>query len=344
MKSPLFLNFTAVIALTLGLGSCISTDTVTPGSDESSVKEIVVNISTPDELKSRADNGYRLRYVAKIFQGVNQNNIYFIQRQDILDGDLGEKGVNNQLIFKVPANDNYFMYVFADYIPDPYTKSNDGFYKDYYYDTRTDFDYRATLRPTPGTTNDKLSESFFNNDNYDCFFAMESFLKEESEKVLNMTLQRNTAKVIVKDLSLNAIENLSLRISNMNTGCDFDYPNLETTFSPLYNSITLEINTDGSEEQELLYFYTIINDSDREKKINFDLRVSHKDLVEPYNISLTDIPVKRNYRTIVKDSFIPSPASDPQPEDPDPDTNKAGDIILNLSTAYGWSQEPLSKE
>ena len=332
------------IGCMLALNSCVSTDTLQPEKPLNESEEIVINLSAPAEIKSRATDGYKLRYIAKLVQGTSQNwdtgsNSTILQRKEIIDGEN-----NNTIVFKVTPNSYYGLLVFADYIPEESTANSDGHYPDYFYNTTT-YPLRYSMRPTPGVDNDSylLSADFFNNDNYDCFSNMETIYKTEKEYIVNMTLHRMVAQVIFRENTENTgLCNVNITQLSFIKNFDSNTQSSSTVQNATLSSklITLS-NTIDTDNKDILYYYTFANPTNQSlnTSIGFEVNLEGK---EPVTKSLKSIPVQSNYRTIVKSSYVPSVNLEEDPKDDDND--KDGDIILNLTTEFDWEQEPINYE
>lgn len=327
-------------AMGVSMMSCVSTDVLDSEPQPVPQKdEIIVKVSSPEISATRATDGYKLRYVAKIFQGsANWGAPY--DRKEIIEGEN-----ENQVIFKVEPNQNYAIMVFADYIPDSYEPDDKGLYKDYFYNTgvNNSNSKKVSLRATPGKDGTTMSQEFFNNPYYDAFFGFEKVTKKPEELEVNMTLKRTTAMVVMRENSENTGD-LKIKINSLGVLSEFTMDN-QTVFSGITsysNGFSLEESvTIDAVNKDLLYFYTLADPTTSNLKVKVSFDVISND-GKTQNFSVTDIPVQANHRTIVKGAFLPAPESDPLPgEDNEP---KEGDIILNLSSNYTWESEDLSKD
>ena len=336
-------SFKTIASAILACGlfsSCVATDVVTPEANKDSSEYVVLNVSSPQEA-TRADEGYKLRYIAKIFQGSSRTAWGDpLDRQELIDGENG-----NQIVFKVDPNDNYAILVFADYIPANYEAGADGLYNDYFYNTKKN-SKQVVLRTTPGSDAANVSSSFFNNHNYDAFFGMETFRKEEAEKVVDMTLKRTTAQVVFREKSENegecsvSVNKLGVRKSfsqDQNNSADPDFYEANKSLGNL--NLTETANVDSS-NKDLFFFYTLADPTSSPQNVSTEFKVT-KNETESDVITVKDIPVKANYKTIVTGEFLPADNSGDDPKEEDP--TKSGDVILNLTTDFSWQQEPLSK-
>lgn len=332
---------------TFFLTSCISTEEVHSGTEAS--ENLVISLSAPSEAVTRAGSDYKLRYTAKIFQGRDplKWNSPPIDTQEILEGETQ----NNQIVFQVAPNDYYGIIVFADYIPADATRDSKRSYGDYFYTTSAaSSPKRVTVRTTPGSTSTAISPEFFNNPYYDAFFAISPVIdKKEAQYDLKLTLNRITAKVIVRDNSDNIAPESAVMVNKLGVIQNFDQ-----------NTITASGNTDLSgnisisdkpqvdySQRDLFYFYTLADASERQVSTSFKVTANDK-TSDPFDV--TGIPVKANFQTIVSGSFLPASSTGGNGgsgdnnggSGGDPST-KEGDIILNLSTNYTWEQETLSR-
>lgn len=320
------------------LSSCVSTDTLDMNEIQDTDTGIVLNLYKPDGFDTRADNeNYKLRYIAQIARGSSSNNIgSILSRQEIIDGETE----TNRVIFKVDPGYDYTIMVFADYLPAETMANSKGHYEDYFYNT-TDNEKLCKIRTTPGSDEQKVSPDFFNNDNYDAFFGKHSLHKEAKEEIVNMTLKRITAQVKFNETKVTsgegevAINKLSYRKSFFwETGGTSLSDNPSANLGNIYLSQNSIINGNN---QDLFYFYTLAGTTNSSQNVSIEFTVK-REALDPKTTTVNEIPVKANYRTIVKGNFMPL-----SPEDPPIDEDKTGNIILNLSTDGNWEQEELSK-
>lgn len=339
------------IAALLSLNSCVSTDILEPESSQDTEKRLVLNLTAPAEAATRAQDGYKLRYTAKLYSGNDGNaNTLEVQRQELIDGETGPGGVENQLVFYVPEGYQYTIFVFADYIPESFEpKSTTGLYDDYFYDTAMDSKNVMKMLPTPGNKKiNELSPSFFNNDFYDCFGGVAVLEEKKTSKEVRFDLElyRLVSKVRfvdtsslsgsidVKLASFKYLQGYTLRNNkNYETG-GF----LETyTFK---NNLTIFRNKDftGEEEQEILFFYTFASIGSTEKPGIELILTDYINQTEANSIYVDKIDVKRNHITTVKGNLLPGLAADDPNQDQD--ENKNGPIILNMTTSKeDWQKD-----
>lgn len=314
--------------------SCVSTDIIEP-EDHQFSNELILSISTPEEVATRADNGYKLRYIAKIFRGSSSAAWGSpLDRQEIIDGEK-----NNQIIFKVEPNDNYAIMVFADYIPANSQPGSNGLYDDYFYNTQ--LSQRSTLRTTPGSDVEEVSPAFFNNHNYDSFFAIEKLYKDIDEKTVNMTLKRITAQVIFREKNDHSGQ-CNVTVNKLGVRKNFDYgisqssdPSATEANKNLGNINLPQSTLEGN--NDLFFFYTLADATPQYVSTEFKVT---KDGETSDAFTVKEIPVTSNYKTIVTSNFL---KDDPSSDIPDDDPTKSGDIILNMTTDFSWQQETLSK-
>lgn len=321
-------SFFALISGTL-LSACMSTEVIEPKESSQEVNEIVLSIKTPQEVLTRADNGYKLRYIAKIIKGSNTSawgNTTPLDRQEIIDGES-----NNQIIFKVPAGENYGILVFADYIPADYQRGTNGLYKDHFYNT-TNSSKVAIIRTTPGSDKETVSADFFNNDNYDAFYGIKTLRKEIEEVVVDMTLVRTTAKVIFRENTNTGTGNITLTKLGVQRQFYLDSGTCAFASSTSINVALPNASVVDDDNKDLFFFYTLADTPSPNQTVSTEFKVINNAISsDPFTI--TKIPVKANYKTIVTSAFLS------EEETPKEDETKAGDIILNLSANYDWEQE-----
>lgn len=355
---PYFLS--ALLLATFGMTtSCVSTSIEEPDSDKGVRGEgtIILNLSAPDNIETRADDGYKLRYIAKIFQAATIAGLdgkAALQRKEIAGDDVNERNNKNQIIFQVEPNYYYTIIVFADYIPKEYERDKTtNCYNDYFYNTNIEGQSLGIyMNPTPGinldlkkTSTQNLSPDFFNNDNYDCFYTTTGgFEKLAPEIVFDLELKRAVAKVRFQDIS-SATGDYGVKISKATVRHQLDMKEGLTQWTDEFNtgsaSMNLTANTAGG---DVLWFYSLAHNADNQY-VGLNFTVTKDGKTESFPIS--NIPVKRNYQTIVKGGYLSgdsgSSQDDPSNPSEDPDTSAEGDIILNLSSEINWEQTELTK-
>lgn len=329
----LYLLAAPIIGGMLSLSSCVNTETVEPEITGNDTRHIVLNLSAPEDVSTRASSDYKLRYVAKLFNGSKSslNSTLPHVRQELIEGEQGLAGVENQMVFEVPANNNYVVFVFADYIPQNSQRSEEGFYNDYYFDTKN-YNTGVSMLATPGNSKtDNVALEFFNNDNYECFAASEEVgYKTEDRVDLNLKLKRIVAKVRFVDTS--KIEgDYDIDLASTTYIREYDMIK-EHGYTPITKttkfSIASPMTFTTADEQELLYFYTFAsNASDQTPALAFFLTDKSGSEPNTYKVEATKIPVESNKITTVKGKFVEGlfPSSEP-----DYDPTK-GYIYLNLS-------------
>ena len=328
--------------LLLILSSCVSTETVEPGKTKES-ETVVINLKAEGNAASRAGQDYKLRYIAKIFEGQKLNSLGSnpVDRKEIIDGESDV----NQIVFKVTPDKYYSILVFADYIPAD-SQPDEGLYKDYFYDTHTNAK-TVTMRTTPGSNSNVVSAAFFNNDNYDCFFNYETILKNREEYTINMTLERITAQVKFQEKS--EIEGeTSIKVNKLGIrpiyAMDLSQssPMAASEANKLFSDVNLADVAEITEtNKDLFYFYTLADRQNSSQYVSIQFKVTQNG-EDSENISIIEIPVKSNFRTLVKGEYLKDFSEPDLPDDDDPST-KEGDILLNLTTNTTWEQESLSK-
>lgn len=307
------------------LNSCMSTETLEPEIEKDTA--LVLNLKAPEEAKTRADDSHKLRFTAKLYKNspINIQEKDLI-RQEIIDGDLSGEGVANQIIFDVP-NGLYTIFVYGDYIPKDAQKNEKNFFDDYYYDTSKK-DY-VQIRTTPGKDDAVLSESFFNNDNYDFFYGIFTVEKTDLKVVKNMELKRAVARISLVDIGTNTGK-LDLSISKLDLytwyvmadGEGVGYAGTSREFTPNPN-INLSKDLLGNGEQELFYYYTFASKDLTTKQTRALSLTAKAANMEDKTFEITGIAINQNYKTLVKGSFYPDKQGSAAPEN--------GPIYLNIS-------------
>lgn len=322
--------------------SCVSTETVEPDSPKGQESgEVVINIKAPSDGETRADANYKLRYVAKVFDGGNINNLgNLVMRKEIAGSDVSENNVANQIIFKVDPGYSYTILVFADYIPagNSYTDDAKTMYQDCFYNTSMKFGTTSVpkvvwMRTTPESDAEKLSKDFFFNDNYDCFYGYKSFKKTEDEVVIDMTLERAVALVEFRDIS-NYTGKYTISIDKKGIGYrpQFNMSPPSITSETIEQSLMFD-NSVATTGQDVLSYYVFADDSEGQT-ISATFTVIPEN-GEAQKFTVNHIPVKRNYKTVVRGSYLEKKAEETTP--PGPDVGKIGDVVLNLSASGDWS-------
>ena len=338
------LPVTAVMVMSF-MNSCLSTDIMEPRSGEETGHKVVINLSAPEAVKTRAGHeGYKLRYVAKLYAGTDGAIDSSVEeRQELIEGEKGSGGVENQLVFNVPQDNKYIIYVFADYIPENSQPTENGYYKDYFYNTTADKNV-VVMMTNPGNKNSDaiIPESFFNNDNYDCFAGVAALEEKKTSKEvkLEVELHRIVSKIRLVDTSkfsgifngksssLTFFDRYTIKQNLKN----------ETGWNKVnYNkSLTLfdKKNFLGDEEQELFFFYSfasIDTSSPLEKpQIQFSV-TDYVEITSTLSVSTGYIEVRRNCITTVKGRLLPGLTA----EDPSlgQEETRDGPIILDMSTS-----------
>lgn len=342
-------NFFKSLGITVGLfpllTSCVSTETVDCPEPEVKIgDEIVLNLSAPESLTTRAGSDHKLRYIAIIYEGTEKGSGYnFLERKEILEGET-EK---NTVVFRVAPDNDYKIILFADYIPESYKRDETtGFYPDCYYDTNKEnveaskgiMTMRAFIDKDGETT---LNQHCINNDNYDCFsFALENIHKEEEEVVRDPVLTRATAKVRFVSTTGEAEDFQSISFSNLDFYNEFNiFAGDASRNDKFKNSFLEEISfstMSNPSENELFYFYTLGPNTIKSKNlktIKFTLNTVSEDKPREITISDYQIPVLKNNITTVKGNFLPGVTVE------DPENDGKGDIILHMSTNEKWDNE-----
>lgn len=349
MKFKRFIERGFSAGLLISLISCVSTEIVDPepvicppGESEA----IVLNLSAPEAMKTRADNDHVLRYSARLFEGSPSNMKYeSMQRQEILEGNKSEYGQENQLVFYLAPGTQYTIYVFADYIPKNLIKESEEI-PDYYYNTRVQGQYYE-MYTNPGVGNSEIGDSFFNNDNYDCFYGyVNSTQKQPTQNTHSITLDRMVSKVrFVNTSNSNGVYSITgqkltqyhLLTANSSVSADkekdFELNNKEIVKDKTYTS-------DNNGETELFYYYTFANVSGFDfLKNNIKFTITGEDYNQAFDIS--DINVRQNFITTVKGRFLPIPEGEEPPVEDNPGVEHTveNSIVVNAGINNAdWGQ------
>ena len=320
--------------------SCVSTESLDVSSpSDSSKNQITLLLSSPAEVSTRSDHdGFSLRYVAKLLKVNYGTNTTLIDRKEIIESSDNSE---NKIIFKADPGSKYYVYIFADYIPSESEKDKDGYYPDYFYNTKSE-DGVVTLNnhPEGGT---KISPNFFNNDNYDCFNISHLVEKKNDEVRLSEPLQRAVAKVRFIDENLDEENFGSLKFSNLSYFPSFNHQDdTRAGALPLRSSdlehISIETASDP-ENKELFFFYTFSHSS----KVNLPYEIkftTYNSAGEALTKQINEIPTQKNFITNVKGSFLSLEGlseDNPGNDTPGTDETKEGDIILDLDYNQNWN-------
>lgn len=345
MKNSWFgiFTFTSIASL-FTLFSCVSTENIEPEMPIEKSDELVLNLSAPEALKTRAEEGYRLRYIAKLFPPKNSSGIdkEKMQRAEILEDSDPSK---NQIRFTVDPDQTYQILVFADYIPDINIKE-DGTITDCYYDTSSKDEFiNMYLTPNINAKGDlnMVADEFFNNDYYDCFYANLKLYKTAEKESRKVELSRAIAKVQFKDKSENpgTLTNITfsyLKFYNQfnllanSKGLSYQYP---TTVTNNLDATNLSKDKDG--DDLFLFFYSFANEKNENLSAdNFEVKMTTH-ISENVNVVSVNskFPIYKNYKTRINGLLIPQDIKSAQPGD-SPSTQE-GDIILNVTTNSNWN-------
>lgn len=352
-----------ILAVSSIMCSCVATETLEPLKEKG--EQIVINLSVPENDATRASADHKLRYTAKLFYGskgnVDENTM---QKKELIEGTK-EK---NQIIFDVPEGETYTIVVFADYIPTENIGA-DGTNKDCYYNTSIS-NTNVEMLTTPGNAASMaVSPEFFNNDNYDCFFACVQVEKTKLKVVCDLELQRAVAKVRFLD-STSAAGNFNIAVTKLGYLKTLELMNDQSLRDPNYTSFKsfAEVDpgaksfSDGSAEKEVLFYYTFADPQSSSPQYSYIKFTVTDNEAHSYVFDPGDgkIEIKRNFITTVRSNFLgtkssgtggddnPSgPGNTTDPTDPtDPsgpgDSSGSGDdeygpIYLNLSiSSESW--------
>lgn len=332
------LSMSIFVTMTLlALSSCVNSELIEPeiiGEQENN--QLVINISAPVETKTRAHDGYYLRYVAKLFPLYNGSSLDSknMRRKEILEDGFEE----NKIVFdSVDPNVKYRIMVFADYIPSNTLNSKNG-YNDYHYNTSSSNETVYMITNPESPSSNTLSPEFFNNDNYDCFSMSDTIHKTSKRREVNYVLKRAVAKVKWIDTSsapgsLDYVSFSAFRIFN----------SFNQTTSTRLSSLTLPNFTIHSYElpkndaEAVFYFYTFA--SPNSEKINVGFSTKADEIETPWVIKQTEIPVRQNYITNVKGVLLPQSTTGDDPGNGDTVTSEDDMLILNVSTDQDWEKE-----
>ena len=314
-----------VTFLTIGLSGCVSTEIIDLPVETSTGDEIMLCVSAPGNVTSRAGNDHFIRYVAKLFYADKAGTgIKFIERKELKEGDN-----NNIIVFKAPSiNTEYTILVFADYLPEGSLPNESGFYPDCYYDTQSQ---NEQLTMNAFTGSDHKSKCLINNDNFDCFSDYNTFMKYEEVKEINFTLKRATAKV--RFIANNSIDNFSkIEFSKFDFCDQFNQIGgtgyRSETFKNSYVSNISFSEPSDLGNNEIFYFYTLGPKAADSYLRDIQFKITGKE-GDPKTTEISGgyIPIQKNFITNVKGNFIQEISN----EDPN-----EGDIILYLSTDDTW--------
>lgn len=336
IKVILFGLFSLVL---LTLSSCVSTEIIEPEPDAVENNEIVLNLSAPSDAKTRADKGYYLRYVAKLFPVINGSDRLQgeMVRAEIIESDDSE---DNKIVFKVEPGKRYQIMVFADYIPSKEKDENNN-YQDYFYNTSAT-DGSITLNHPAGSSSstNTLTADFFNNDNYDCFsYCSDVFTKYQEKKEIQCVLERAVAKVQLKDNSNYPGTLKDITFTTLKIFQEFRQPtNMAVGAKSFLNKSFEASELKPTENGTVFYFYTFASKKSNASPfyINLGFTTSIEENSTPLIISEQTIQVAKNYITTVSGTLLTQVQSS-APDDPTLDDEK--NIVLDLSTSQDWAND-----
>lgn len=318
------------------LVSCVDTETVESPDVGKAGDGIVVEILSPKDATTRASQGYKLRYVAEIYQGLSTSDLgTLIDRKEITGTPNADD--SNQIVFKVDP-EAYTIIVFADYIPDSFTATSNRF-NDYFFNTQGYWggkNYKGTMlmRFTPESDKQNLAADFFNNDNYDCFFGRATVNKTQNEERLRLELQRAVALVELKD-NTSAVGEYSVQVKSLESRTGFSLNDQATNRGAAQSGVTFTSQM-SSPNQDVISFYVFADDKTDNQNASINFLITHNG--ETQDFRLMNIPVQRNYKTVVTGSYMKkSNQSSGDVGGGGADSPKVGDIILNLSASENWS-------
>lgn len=299
----------------LCLSSCMTTEVVEPDM-KSGDNQLILSFNSPATPATRAHDGFRLRYVAKLFEQTDQQMFdkSTMQRQEIFEGETNSQGKQNEIIFDVKPG-KYKIFLFADYVPQENVGLDNS---DYYYNT---WDRSQRVMFTD-VEKKKLKDDFFNNDNYDCFWAFIDTVKTETLVKKEIVLQRAVSKVRLVDVSPNYGE-YSLTVSQL--GCNEFLDILKDAASGILNengdhkNMNMQVYsskkfTKTDTDKEILYFYMFADDADQQSSrptLTFTVKDNNNGATVTTTIPKNIInKVRRNYITTATGSFLPTMTPD----------------------------------
>lgn len=324
--------------------SCMNTETLDPPAqaDESS-ETISLFLSSPVDVTTRTEDGYVLRYTVKLLLHDNNGNKLLERKECLETGDKSQ----DVITFKVEPNKTYYLYCFADYIPVNSELDKDGFYKDYFYNTRMAQENVISMITNPDGGSEKISKSFFNNDYYDCFMQYIEVKKKEAQETISAILERVTAKIRFIDENLTEDNFDKLLLSNMsiNISAIFETKQAQAdrgTYSSKDLSHITFTEPGNIDKKELFFFYTLAY-SEQSLLNNIKFSTINSEGVS-LETSISSLPFQKNYITTVKGRFLSTDSGeeDPNPDGPGDEDDGEGDIIVNLDTNKNWKNPEFS--
>ena len=344
MKNSWFgiFTFTSIASL-FTLFSCVSTENIEPEMPIEKSDELVLNLSAPEALKTRAEEGYFLRYVVKVFPLSLDNSMISknMRRVEILESPDPTK---NKVVFKIGADSTYQIIVFADYIKNAVSDVSTGWYNDCFYNTHYSEPYiQMYTNPADNDTNgsgdlNSISNSFFNNDKYECFFISETIQKTAALKEKELELKRAVAKVEFIDETEKSGTFNSLIISSLKLNRTlYIREKGNASSSNTYNQSQIDTSNITPNEESLFYFYCFANPItvNSEVKIDVKFKTIIKEGEKEKTIEAKNLLVRPNYITKVRGSFLTSLENTQEEIE--------GDLILDLSTNKTWGDPDLEE-
>lgn len=347
MKKRLSAHTLASFAiLALAFGACTSTDIVDDPATSAN-NTISLSVASPDAYAfpmTRVDNGLKLRYVAKLYEGKTANESKFIARKELVSGEN-----NNMIIFTNVEEGTYFVTLFADYIPANST-ATDGCYPDCFYDTQ---EVTENVRLMPfdktGEIGTPTLRTPINNDNYDCFALTRIVNKKAEVYEENLTLKRAVSKirVISTEGKEHGVESIRIKefdvlnVYSFSQGCaNFHLKNPEIS-NPVLPVQTKEdyaftpSNIDNAGTKTLFYFYSFGGPGNISlSNISFTIKGKNGFEYPERNIPSGTLKITPNNIYNVKGGFL-VPSKDPEQEAAD----KAKEIHLTVDSNQNWDSE-----
>lgn len=268
MKRKIF-DLALALSATFTLASCSSTEIVGEPLPTTVSDNITIALSAPVAYNyngTRADNGLKLRYVAKLYklegQSRNPNKNNFVERKDV-SKDASDK--DKTLISFSAKPGKYYITIFADYIDASADPDENGKLPDLFYDTSANGD-EVKMKLSAETEGKKFILSPVNNDNYDAFATGFSVTKEAEEINEEIVLQRIVSKINFIATGESDFEHIDkVKLTSLSLYDSYSFVNNtsgERKDSPLGNlPVSSKQFTPADKDNNILFYYYTIGTS-----------------------------------------------------------------------------------
>lgn len=286
----------SLTGLALSLTSCRMEDRI---SGDGTPQDVTVSVSVPysTQVKS-AENPGDGTMVTRCILEIYQDGVLYGERQSV--DFAGSASFNARLV----AGDTYDFVFWADYAEG---NATEGF---------QDVSYNTAEGLTAITV---ISDGYLNNDDKrDAFFGSYN-VTIENGKTYDYTLTRPFGRVQMITTDIQSAETdltgATVKVSFAQVPAGFNA--LSKTVSserieivPAAAAPVFEVPAADDAEAQLSYDYIFVSGNDGETLVNFSLDIEKDGQTLCSGFSADNIPVRQNYRTNVKGSFLSQSGSD----------------------------------